>query len=64
MVTVRKEITMILEYRDKAIEKAEYKKLEDGTWFAEIPCFQGAWANSSTVAKCRKERFPIRNLEC
>ena len=26
---------MILEYCEKAIEKAEYKKLEDGTWFAE-----------------------------
>jgi predicted RNase H-like HicB family nuclease len=32
---------MILEYCEKAIEKAEYKKLEDGTWFAEIPDFQG-----------------------
>jgi len=30
---------MILEYCEKAIEKAEYKKMEDGTWFAEIPGF-------------------------
>jgi hypothetical protein len=28
---------MIIEYCQKALEKAEYKKLEDGTWFAEIP---------------------------
>jgi predicted RNase H-like HicB family nuclease len=50
---------MILEYRDKAIEKAEYKKLEDGTWFAEIPGFQGVWANSSTVEGCRKELITV-----
>lgn len=50
---------MILEYCDKAIEKAEYKKLEDGTWFAEIPGFQGVWANSSTVEGCRKELITV-----
>ena len=50
---------MILEYCEKAIEKAEYKKLEDGTWFAEIPGFQGVWANSNTVEECRKELIEV-----
>jgi predicted RNase H-like HicB family nuclease len=50
---------MILEYCEKAIEKAEYKKLEDGTWFAEIPDFQGVWANSNTVEECRKELITV-----
>jgi len=50
---------MILEYCEKAIEKAEYKKLEDGTWFAEIPGFQGVWANSNTVEACRKELITV-----
>jgi hypothetical protein len=27
---------MIFEYCQKAIEKAEYKKLDDGTWYAEV----------------------------
>lgn len=46
---------MLIEYIDKALEKAEYKKLEDGTWFAEIPGFEGVWANGKTVEKCRAE---------
>jgi len=43
------------EYIKKALEKALYKVLEDGTWFAEIPGFQGVWANASTVEECRHE---------
>jgi predicted RNase H-like HicB family nuclease len=50
---------MILEYCEKAIEKTEYKKLEDGTWFAEIPDFQWVWANSNTVEECRKELITV-----
>lgn len=50
---------MILEYCEKAIERAEYKNLEDGTWFAEIPGFQGVWANSNTVEECRKELISV-----
>jgi hypothetical protein len=32
---------MLSEYIQKALEKARYKVLEDGTWFAEIPDFEG-----------------------
>ena len=28
---------MLIEYIQGALEKAEYKRLEDMTWFAEIP---------------------------
>ncbi len=52
---------MIIEYCQKALEKAEYKKLDDGTWFAEIPGFKGVWANGKCVEECRKEL--IRVLE-
>jgi len=45
---------MIFEYCEKAIDSAEYKKLEDGNWFAEIPGFQGVWANGNTVEECRR----------
>jgi len=50
---------MILEYCEKAIEKAEYKQMEDGSWFAEIPGFRGVWANSNTVEECRKELIAV-----
>ena len=46
---------MIIEYCQKVIEKAEYKKLEDGTWFAELSGFRGVWANGKTIEECRKE---------
>jgi predicted RNase H-like HicB family nuclease len=29
--------------------------LEDGSWFAEIPGFEGVWANGATVEECRQE---------
>ena len=50
---------MIIEYCQKAIEKAEYKKLEDGTWFAEISGFRGVWANGKTVEECRRELLTV-----
>ncbi len=40
---------MLLEYLEKALEKAEYKKLEDDSWFAQIPGFEGVWANGKTA---------------
>ncbi|MDI6761344.1 MAG: type II toxin-antitoxin system HicB family antitoxin [Candidatus Brocadiaceae bacterium] len=50
---------MLVEYIQGALEKAEYKKLEDGTWFAEIPGFEGVWANGKTVEECRKELMGV-----
>ena len=45
---------MLLNYINKALEKAQYKLLDDGTWFTEIPGFQGVWANKTTVEECRQ----------
>lgn len=50
---------MLFEYIQKAIEKTEYKKLENGTWFAEIPGFQGVWANGKRVEDCRRELLGV-----
>ena len=50
---------MIIEYCQKAIEKAEYKKLEDGTWFAEMLGFKGVWSNGETVEECRRELLTV-----
>ncbi len=46
---------MLFEYIQKALERAQYKLLDDGTWFAEIPGFEGVWANAKTVEECRSE---------
>jgi len=50
---------MILEYVNKALEKSSYKKLKDGTWFAEIPGFEGVWSNAPNVEACRKELVEV-----
>ncbi len=46
---------MLTEYIQKALEKAQYKEFDNGTWFAEIPGFEGVWANAGNVEKCRRE---------
>jgi len=33
--------------------------LDDQTWFAEIPGFDGVWANVSTVEACRSELLEV-----
>lgn len=50
---------MLVEYIQAAIEAAEYKRLEDGTWFAEVPGFEGVWANGKSVEECRKELIEV-----
>lgn len=50
---------MIVEYIQGALERAEYKKLDDVSWFAEIPGFEGVWANGKTVEECRRELVEV-----
>lgn len=50
---------MLFEYVQKAMEKAAYKKLKNGSWFADIPGFRGVWANGKTVESCRKELWGV-----
>ena len=40
---------MLTEYIQNAIAMAEYKKLGDGSWFAEIPGFERVGANRNLV---------------
>jgi len=46
---------MLTEYIQAALARSEYKVLDDQTWFAEIPGFEGVWANAATVEACRSE---------
>jgi predicted RNase H-like HicB family nuclease len=50
---------MLSDYINSALSKAEYKKLEDGDWFAEIPGFDGIWANAENVEACRAELIEV-----
>lgn len=50
---------MLAEYMERALERAEYKKLDDGTWFAEIPGFNGVWSTGGTVESCRRELLEV-----
>ncbi|MBL7129182.1 MAG: type II toxin-antitoxin system HicB family antitoxin [Ignavibacteria bacterium] len=50
---------MIIEYIERALKKAEYKKLEDGTWFGEIPGLNGVWANGKSLEVCRDELIEV-----
>ncbi|HVB24508.1 MAG TPA: type II toxin-antitoxin system HicB family antitoxin [Ktedonobacteraceae bacterium] len=47
---------MPTDYTRAAMQQARYEILaEDGTYYAEIPEFRGAYANAATFEACRKE---------
>ncbi len=50
---------MIQKYIETAIKKAEYKKLDDGTWFCEVPELKGVWSNGNTIESCREELIEV-----
>ncbi|HPA45106.1 MAG TPA: type II toxin-antitoxin system HicB family antitoxin [bacterium] len=50
---------MIQDYLNAALKEAKYKTLDNGEWFAEIPGFQGVWANGRTVEECRSELIEV-----
>lgn len=47
---------MLMKYINSALRQAKYEIIEDdGTFYGEIPGFQGVWANASTLEDCRDE---------
>jgi len=44
---------MLTAYIQTAMQQAQYKILEDGSYFGEIPDFQGVWASEQTLEECR-----------
>ncbi len=46
---------MFNEYIDRAMQHARYEQIEDGTYFGQIPGFNGVWANEPIRQECRKE---------
>ena len=46
---------MLTSYIHEAMRLAKYGILEDGTYYGEIPGFQGVWANAELLDACREE---------
>lgn len=45
---------MLSEYIAQKLNRAQYKILDDGTYFGEIPGLQGVWASEKTLERCRE----------
>ena len=51
---------MLTRYISGAIAKAKYEILpDDGTYYGEIPGFEGIYANSATLEACREELIEV-----
>ncbi|WP_073038509.1 type II toxin-antitoxin system HicB family antitoxin [Desulfacinum infernum] len=46
---------MLTDYIAKAMRRARYELLEDGSFYGEIPGFQGVFANEKTLDACREQ---------
>ncbi len=46
---------MLTEYISAAMARAEYDRIEDGSYYGEISGFRGVWANSRTLESCRRQ---------
>ena len=46
---------MLTDYIAAAMRRAEYKLLEDDTYWGEIPPLQGVWANADSLKECKAE---------
>lgn len=51
---------MLANYIRTAMKKAHYEiLLDDGTFYGEIPGFDGVWANADTLEECRDELVEV-----
>ncbi len=51
---------MLTRYINGAIAKAKYEILpDDGTYYGEIPGFEGIYANAATLEACREELIEV-----
>lgn len=46
---------MLTDYIRAAMRKAAYEILSDGTFYGEIPGFQGVYANATALEDCREQ---------
>lgn len=46
---------MIREYVERALRSGRYDKLEDGTFYGEVPRLRGVLATGETLEECRNQ---------
>ena len=46
---------MLTEYIRRAMQRARYEQIEDGTFYGEIPGFDGVYANAETLEATREQ---------
>ena len=46
---------MIRQYVEQALRMARYDKLEDGTYYGEVPRLRGVLASGETLEACREQ---------
>lgn len=46
---------MIRQYVEAALRGARYEKLEDGTFYGEVPRLRGVLATAETLEECRDQ---------
>jgi predicted RNase H-like HicB family nuclease len=46
--------SMVTRYIHEAMKRAQFRSLEDGSYFGEIPGLPGVWANEPTPKQCRQ----------
>lgn len=46
---------MLTQYIKAAMGKAQYEILPDDSYYGELPGFNGVFANTTTLEKCREE---------
>ncbi len=46
---------MLSEFIEKQLKKASYERLEDRSYYGEIPGLRGVWANAKNLEDCRSE---------
>jgi predicted RNase H-like HicB family nuclease len=52
---LRLEVEVLTRYLRAALHRATYRVLDDGSFFGEIPGFDGVWANAGALESCREE---------
>ncbi len=50
---------MIIEYIAAAMKHAKYEKLEEGSYYGEIPLLKGVWADAQTLEECRQALMEV-----
>jgi len=46
---------MLTRYIDAAMRRGTYEMLSDGTFYGELPGFQGVFSNAATLEDCRDQ---------